>query len=603
MRLISVVLPVYNESESIGPCLRGLAAALASEDHEILVCYDTEEDTTLAAIAAMSDRSAHVRLVRNTLGRGALNAIRTGFQAARGDVVVTSMADLSDPPAVILEMARAIRSGADVVSGSRYMRGGSQQGGPLLKRTLSRIAGVSLHWIAGMGTSDATSNFRGYSRAFLDTVTIESRGGFEIALELTVKAHLAGKVVTETPSSWVDRSAGKSNFRLWRWMPSYLRWYLRATAEPLLVGAVWLAMALFAIAYVAKFGSPDPLGDDLEMAHFYGGQKAPSLAWLWSQHNEHRIPIARLLLLVFMKLTGDVRSGMAFQIAVLAAVSLAAMLAARRVRGRTRIPDAFFPLLLLHTGNSFNLLMGFQLALVLPVALACAIALLLCSGPAILSARRGLWIGICGLALPLNGGAGISQALPIAAWLSAVGVAGWRASKTMLAAGLAACTLLGGYFIGFHFPAGQAHSQDLASMLEVALQTLALALGPAAKTAWPFSGAAVALVALATAALLASTFVRNPAERARAGGLLACIAGSVALALSIGFGRGGLGAGAGFATRYVTLTAPLLATAYFAWLLLGPGSTRRWVPLLLFCLGAAALPSNGSTPTSARDFR
>ncbi len=235
MRLISVVLPVYNESESIGPCLRGLASALASEDHEILVCYDSEEDTTLPAIAAMSDRSPQVRLVRNSLGRGALNAIRTGF--------------LSDPPAVILEMAKAIRSGADVVSGSRYMRGGSQSGGPWLKRTLSRIAGVSLRWIAGLGTYDATSNFRGYSRAFLDSVTIESRGGFEIALELTVKAHLAGKVVTEVPSSWVDRSAGKSNFRLWRWMPSYLRWYLRALLEPAIVWAVAALAFLLALSH------------------------------------------------------------------------------------------------------------------------------------------------------------------------------------------------------------------------------------------------------------------------------------------------------------------------------------------------------------------
>src|SRR5512144_529347 len=134
MRSISVVLPVYNESESIAACLRGLAAALRSEEHEILVCYDTEEDTTLPAIAEMPDRPASLKLVRNTLGRGALNAIRAGFAAAQGDVVVTSMADLSDPPEVILEMAKAIRAGADVVSGSRYMRGGSQTGGPWLKR-------------------------------------------------------------------------------------------------------------------------------------------------------------------------------------------------------------------------------------------------------------------------------------------------------------------------------------------------------------------------------------------------------------------------------------------------------------------------------------
>ncbi len=59
------------------------------------------------------------------------------------------MADLSDPPAVILLMAEKIRAGADVVSGSRYMKGGSQTGGPFLKRTLSRMAGLSLYYLAG----------------------------------------------------------------------------------------------------------------------------------------------------------------------------------------------------------------------------------------------------------------------------------------------------------------------------------------------------------------------------------------------------------------------------------------------------------------------
>ena len=136
--LISLVLPVYNEGQNIGECLRRIERGLAGEPHEILVCYDMDEDTTLPAIAAMPDRPASVRLVKNTLGRGAPKAMRAGFAAAQGDVIVTTMADLSDPPELVPLMAQLVRAGAEVVSGSRYMRGGSQQGGPLLKRTLSR---------------------------------------------------------------------------------------------------------------------------------------------------------------------------------------------------------------------------------------------------------------------------------------------------------------------------------------------------------------------------------------------------------------------------------------------------------------------------------
>ena len=237
--LISLVLPVYNEGENIAECLRRIDRGLAGEPHEILVCYDTDGDTTLPAIAAMPDRPASVRLVKNDLGRGAPKAMRAGFAAARGDVIVTTMADLSDPPELVPRMAALVRAGADVVSGSRYMRGGSQQGGPLVKRTLSRTAGLLLYWICGLRTHDPTNNFRAYSPRFLSTVEVESVRGFEIALELTVKAHLAGARVAEIPSSWVDRSAGKSNFKLWKWMPNYLRWFARAILAPTLALAVW----------------------------------------------------------------------------------------------------------------------------------------------------------------------------------------------------------------------------------------------------------------------------------------------------------------------------------------------------------------------------
>src|SRR5207248_11256555 len=100
-----------------------------------------------------------------------------------------------------------------------------QSGGPLVKRSLSRAAGVSLHWIGGLPTHDATNSFRLYSERLLEEVAIESRGGFELGIELTVKAHLMGLRVTEVPTTWRDRTAGTSRFRLLKWLPHYWRWY------------------------------------------------------------------------------------------------------------------------------------------------------------------------------------------------------------------------------------------------------------------------------------------------------------------------------------------------------------------------------------------
>jgi hypothetical protein len=125
-------------------------------------------------------------------------------------------------------MVALAREGADVVAGSRYMRGGRQVGGPPLKRLMSRTAGLTLHWIAGVPTHDATNNFKLYARRFLDGVRIESQGGFELAIELTVKATLTGRRVAELPTTWRDRTAGQSNFKMRAWLPRYLRWYLVA---------------------------------------------------------------------------------------------------------------------------------------------------------------------------------------------------------------------------------------------------------------------------------------------------------------------------------------------------------------------------------------
>src|ERR1041385_7707572 len=124
--VVSVVVPVRNEHENIRTCLARLDSTLRNHAHEILVVYDRDDDTTLGAIDTMPDKPRNVRLVHNTLGPSPSFAIRAGIGAAAGDVIAVTMADLSDPPDAILEMTKKIRAGADVVSGSRYMRGGSQ---------------------------------------------------------------------------------------------------------------------------------------------------------------------------------------------------------------------------------------------------------------------------------------------------------------------------------------------------------------------------------------------------------------------------------------------------------------------------------------------
>lgn len=224
---LSIVMPVFKEGVAVDPVIRGLTRDVRTA-HEVLVVYDYDEDPTVPVIERLASELPQVRGVRNHLGRGVLNAMKAGIATARGEYVLITMADGSDEPPIVDGMVALARQGADVVAASRYMPGGRQIGGPWLKRLMSRTAGLTLHWFAGIATHDATNNFKLYTRRFLDATTIDSRAGFELALELTVKATLAGRTVAEVPTTWRDRTAGQSNFQLRRWLPHYWHWYRRA---------------------------------------------------------------------------------------------------------------------------------------------------------------------------------------------------------------------------------------------------------------------------------------------------------------------------------------------------------------------------------------
>lgn len=221
--MITIVIPVYNEGENIKTTVE-LIEKEVKVPFQINVIYDFDEDTTVEPAGKLN-----VNLIKNKYGRGVLNAIKTGLETADGEFVIVTMADLSDPPEVINDMVKSAQeNNADIVCGSRYMKGGKQYGGPLLKGLMSKYAGLSLHYLAGLPVHDATNSFKLYRKSFLNSVEIESTGGFELGIELVVKAFKKGYKVTEVPTEWHDRTAGKSNFKLVEWLPKYLKWYFEA---------------------------------------------------------------------------------------------------------------------------------------------------------------------------------------------------------------------------------------------------------------------------------------------------------------------------------------------------------------------------------------
>jgi dolichol-phosphate mannosyltransferase len=221
---VSVVIPVYNEGSAIVPCLERILREV-SLPSEVLIVHDMPDDTTVPYAQKIAEEDTRVRTVLNTYGRGPANAIRFGIENSRSPVAVVTMADGSDDPRQIDDLARLVERGVVVAAASRYMPGGQQVGGPFLKRVMSRVAGRTLHTFGRVGTRDATNSFKAYATDFVRQVGIDSRAGFEIGLELSAKAKRLRLPVAEIPTIWLDRAFGVSNFKISKWLPAYLKWY------------------------------------------------------------------------------------------------------------------------------------------------------------------------------------------------------------------------------------------------------------------------------------------------------------------------------------------------------------------------------------------
>jgi len=224
---VAIIIPVYNESANIEKNLDAIKQGIkgSKEIFTVNIVYDFEEDTTLPVIVKIRTQYPfQIILIKNT-SKGVCNAIKTGLNQAKGDYLLVTMADMSDDYSILPQLVDLAKNGFDIVCGSRYMKGGKTHGGPFLKKNLSRLAGVSLHFLTRIPTHDITNSYKIYRKSLLNTMRIESDGGFEIGMEITAKAFGQGSKITEIPTQWWDRTAGQSRFQLGRWLPKYLRWY------------------------------------------------------------------------------------------------------------------------------------------------------------------------------------------------------------------------------------------------------------------------------------------------------------------------------------------------------------------------------------------
>jgi dolichol-phosphate mannosyltransferase len=205
-----------------------LLKAVVEVPHELLIVYDSPEDDSIPVIRAMQGGYGNLRLIHNQRGRGVVNAISAGVEAAVGDYVLLFAADEVGPLLAIEDMLALMHEGCDMVSCSRYAHGGRRLGGSWIGGVLSRFANRLFHRMAGCVLSDATTGIKLFRRSLFPSLKLEARPvGWAVTFEMAMKAQLAGWKLGEVPVISIDRLyGGKSTFKVGPWTGEYLRWFL-----------------------------------------------------------------------------------------------------------------------------------------------------------------------------------------------------------------------------------------------------------------------------------------------------------------------------------------------------------------------------------------
>lgn len=367
----------------------------------------------------------------------------------------------------------------------------------------------------------------------------------------------------------------------------------RAAVAPAVVHAVWVAMSTMAFAFVWKYGRNVPFMEDWDLVPTLSGAVPFRFSWLFEQTVEHRYILARALLYPLWQLTYDGRSAMWLSTALLSATAFSLLRTARRVRGRASVADAFFPLVLLHPGHAETLIFFLQLCYVLPVVILGAATVLIATDR---WAGRPVWTAILAALvalLPLNGAIGLLMAVPLVAWMAWVSFAR-RSSRALGASAVAATALEAVYFIGYQAPPLPALvARTVRGTARTTVEILSVGFGPGAAWWWPWSGIVAGAALGLAAGALAFQMWREPGDRTRAGGVLACVAATGILVAGIAWGRTRLGPGAGIPPRYALLVASGLCAAFLASALVGRTLLATRIPqYVLAACAAAALWSN-----------
>lgn len=206
---------MYNEEDNVLQTLTQVKAAMKNYgDYEILAVNDGSKDNTLKLAEDFASKNPQVRVLKNPVNMGMGRALRTGFENATGDIIVTIDADLSYNTDHILKLASELINdeSLDMVLGSPYMEGGEVKNVPFVRLFISKVANIFVGFSIPGDLSTVTSVLRAYRKEVLDSLELESNGT-EINLEILSKVNANHFRIKEVPAVLEGRKLGQSKLK------------------------------------------------------------------------------------------------------------------------------------------------------------------------------------------------------------------------------------------------------------------------------------------------------------------------------------------------------------------------------------------------------
>jgi dolichol-phosphate mannosyltransferase len=215
---LSVVIPAYNEEESITPTLQSLYQTLAKHGipHEICVTNDNSKDGTLRVLENLAATEIPTLVCYTNPGPNGFGyAVRYGLERFTGDCVAVFMADMSDDPEDLVKFYnKMLDTDVDAVFGSRWEAGGKVIDYPALKKVINRVANFIVKVVMGIKYNDTTNAFKLYKRETIEGVKPFLAPHFNLTVELPLKAIVRGYSYAVVPNSWTNRKYGESKLKI-----------------------------------------------------------------------------------------------------------------------------------------------------------------------------------------------------------------------------------------------------------------------------------------------------------------------------------------------------------------------------------------------------